>query len=238
MSVKRLLGAVGRAAVLGAMLVVASGCETAESPSAIRRAEASADGLAVTVCVEAVPGPHGPVARCEVCLEVTGDDAIVVFADPSLPSVLCTPDGVADICFGLSAMPEWLDSSEQRLGCMVLPPGLLVRRTVLLWTPLDEVSPYGNPWHRDPRSPHYIPADKRQRESAAFDEERMRIALTWHKIRVRVAYFDYSRDRHVFPKASREDLDRSVPAEAANSVSLMAAQREIAVSFDLSDVGK
>jgi hypothetical protein len=213
-------------------LLLAAGCAC---PRSTTERIALAGDLRVRLLVETVRTAGGTIAHCEIVAEVLdADSQVVLFFDPALPTVLCTPDGTAEVLFGLSRMPNFVEPGMEVLRCRVMAPGFPYRRTVTLWNPLDEQGPYGNPWRDAPHSGRQPPNERADPDSPAYDDTAWRRARSWQTIRVRVAYFDLKRDAVVFTEDVRRRLLDGHTVEIDNwALGVLDAQREVCLSLDV-----
>jgi len=116
--------------------------------------------------------------RVEVSAQNVGTEPIIIYDDPSLPTILHEPFNGADVLFGLRPNPTHaLYEGAERLRWLVLQPGSYHKYAFCVSNPLQENAPYDNPAYADQKSEWF---GRRPKD------------LFWAVLKLRVAYIIYS----------------------------------------------
>ncbi len=218
--------------------LLATGCGNGGRRLAAMTKTVKSGDIVVTAAIKPARGRHGPCVRGYVTIENTGKSEVIIFRDPTLPKVICTPDGEAVVFYGLTnvTLPlyryaQW--EAFEDLQCYVLEPEDSFRYIFTVWNPLDETDPYGNPWYDDPRSKHHPP--KKVTDPVTGFEDRDPSARIWRTLRLRIGYVDVGKGTLVTPKEldkyhlKIDELEVQVGDTVYGAVWL---QEEVVVTFD------
>lgn len=225
--------------VLWICLVDAAGCGHGLSRPGPITKTATVGHVVVTVRVDRALGREGPCVHGLVTIQNTGKGDAIIFNDPTLPKVICTPEGEAVVFYGLTDTERRgyaLWSAIQELRCYVLEPDDSFRYRFTVWNPLDETDPYGNPWYDDPDSKHYPP--KMVTDPITGFEDRVPAERVWQKMRVRIGYVDLSRGTVVRPQKLDKYNTKIYELEVRIGDTVYGAlwlQEEVVVTFDFGD---